>query len=65
MFFFGKLTIKDKTLDISFPFKVTAEENAYRFSGSFKIKRRDFGVGGRSTISNDVNIKLNVLAKKL
>ncbi len=63
--FFGKLTIKDKTIDISFPFKVSSEQNANRFVGEFKIKRRDFGVGGRSTVSNELLVKLNVLTKKL
>ncbi|MFN5133855.1 MAG: hypothetical protein ACK5DG_00970 [Chitinophagaceae bacterium] len=42
-----------------------SENGGIRFTGSFKIKRRDFGVGGRNTISNDVDIKLNVFAKKL
>lgn len=63
--FFGKLTIKDKTMDISFPFKVSSEQNGERFVGEFKIKRRDFGVGGRSTVSNELVVKLNVLTKKL
>jgi polyisoprenoid-binding protein YceI len=62
---FARLTIKGVTKEISFPFKVSAENGGMRFSGSFKIKRRDFGVGGRNTISNDVDIKLNVFAKKL
>jgi polyisoprenoid-binding protein YceI len=62
---FAKLTIKGVTKEISFPFKTTAENGGVRFTGSFKIKRRDFGVGGRNTISNDVDIKLNVFAKKL
>jgi polyisoprenoid-binding protein YceI len=63
--FFGQLTMKGVAKDISFPFKAVPENDGYRFTGSFKIKRRDFGVGGRSTVSNDVDIKLNVLAKKL
>jgi polyisoprenoid-binding protein YceI len=63
--FFGQLSMRGVTKDISFPFKAVAENDGYRFTGSFKIKRRDFGVGGRSTVSNDVDIKLNVLAKKL
>ena len=63
--FFGKLTIKDKTMDISFPFKVNTDQNGDRFVGEFKIKRRDFGVGGRSTVSNELLVKLNVLTKKL
>lgn len=61
---FGKLNLKGSTKEISFPFKAVAENGGVRFSGSFKIKRRDFGVGGRNTISNDVDIKLNVFAKK-
>lgn len=63
--FFGKLSIKGVVQEISFPFKAMAENGGVRFTGSFSIKRRDFGVGGRNTISNDVDIQLNVLAKKL
>lgn len=63
--FFGKLSMKGVVQNITFPFKATEENGGLRFTGSFSIKRRDFGVGGRSTISNDVDIKLNVLAKKL
>ena len=62
--FTGKLTIRDKTEDISFPFIVTPLGDDYIFKGSFSIKRRDFGVGGSSTISNDVTVNLTVLAKK-
>ncbi|MBS4065659.1 MAG: YceI family protein [Chitinophagaceae bacterium] len=62
---FANLTIKGVTKEISFPFKATQESGGIRFTGAFKIKRRDFGVGGRSTISNDVDIKLNVFSKKL
>lgn len=61
---FAKLTIKETTKDISFPFMVTPEAGAYRFKGEFNIKRRDFGVGGKNTISNDLKVKLNVLTKK-
>jgi polyisoprenoid-binding protein YceI len=61
---FAKLTIKETTKDISFPFTVTAEAGAYRFKGEFSIKRRDFGLGGKNTISNILKVKLNVLAKK-
>lgn len=62
--FFGKLTIKDITKEISFPFTANAETGAYRFKGQFTIKRRDFGVGGKNTISNDLTVKLDVLTKK-
>ena len=62
--FFGKLTIRDITKEISFPFTANAEAGAYRFKGQFAIKRRDFGVGGKNTISNDLTVKLDVLTKK-
>lgn len=61
---FARLTIKETTKDISFPFTVTPEAGAYRFKGEFNIRRRDFAVGGRNTISNDLKVKLNVLTKK-
>lgn len=63
--FYGKLLMKGVTKEIRFPFQAVAEKDGFRFTGSFSIKRRDFGVGGRSTVSNDVDIKLNVFAKKL
>jgi polyisoprenoid-binding protein YceI len=62
--FNGMLTIKDKTKDISFPFIATPMGDDYIFKGSFTINRRDFGVGGGSTISNNCTVNLTVLAKK-
>jgi len=60
----GKLIIKNKSRDISFPFTATPSGDEYIFKGSFKIKRKDFDVGGTSTISNELEVFLNVLAKK-
>lgn len=60
----GKLTIKDKTHDINFPFTVTQSTDGYIFNGEFKINRKDYGVGGSSTISDNVTIDLTVAAKK-
>ena len=60
----GKLTIKDKSQDISFPFTAAPSGDDYLFKGSFKINRKDFGVGGTSTISNQLEVFLSVLAKK-
>jgi len=60
----GKLTIKNQTKEISFPFTATASNGAYIFKGSFKINRKDFGVGGTSTISDDLVVSLNVLTAK-
>jgi polyisoprenoid-binding protein YceI len=62
--FVGKLTIKDKTKDVSFPFIATPSGIDYIFKGSFTINRRDFEVGGGSTIANNCTINLTVLARK-
>jgi polyisoprenoid-binding protein YceI len=60
----GKLTIKDKTKEISFPFTVAPSADGYVFKGSFKINRKDFGVGGTSTIADELEVTLNVHAVK-
>jgi len=62
--FNGKLTIRDKTKDISFPFMATPMGDDYIFKGSFTINRRDFEVGGGSTISNNCTVNLTVLAQR-
>jgi polyisoprenoid-binding protein YceI len=59
--FIGKLNMKGVEKDISFPFTAVPGTRGIRFSGSYTINRRDFGVGGRSTVSSEVTIKLNVL----
>ena len=64
LFIFGNLEIKGVTKEISFPFTASPVENGYIFKGLFKINRRDFNIGGSSTISNEVNVELEVLAKK-
>jgi polyisoprenoid-binding protein YceI len=60
----GKLTIKNTTQNIAFPFTATPTTNGYLFKGEFKIKRKDFGVGGTSTISDELQVSLNIIAKK-
>ena len=62
--FTGQLTIRDKSKEISFPFIVTPMGDDLIFKGSFSINRRDFEVGGSSTLSNNVTLDLTVLAKK-
>ena len=62
--FTGQLTIKNVTKEVSFPFTVSSAGGALNFSGSFTIKRKDFGVGGTSTISNELTVSLKVLATK-
>jgi len=61
----GQLIIKGKTKDVSFPFTVIQLKDGMLFKGSFKINRKDFGIGGTSTISNELEVSLNVLAKKV
>ena len=60
----GKLTIKDKSGNISFPFTAVKSGDGYVFKGSFKINRKDYDIGGISTISNQLEVFLNVAAKK-
>jgi polyisoprenoid-binding protein YceI len=60
----GKLTIKGTTKEISFPFLATPAGDDYIFKASFGINRRDFGVGGTSTLSNQLTVSLTVLARR-
>jgi len=60
----GKLTIKNATQNVFIPFTVTPVPDGYQFAGVFKIKRKDFGVGGTSTISDELQVSLNIVAKK-
>jgi polyisoprenoid-binding protein YceI len=58
----GKLTIKGQARDISFPFSATAAMGGYLFKGVFRINRKDFKVGGTSTISDELEVTLNVFS---
>jgi len=61
----GKLFIKDKVKQISFPFTAEAEQEGTRFTGSFSINRREFNVGGSSiSLSDNLTIFLSVFADK-
>ena len=62
--FTGNLTIKKKTKEISFPFTISMEKDGYLFKGEFNINRKEFGVGGSSTISDNVDVMLSVHAQK-
>lgn len=62
--FTGQLTIKGKTQAITFPFTATTATDGYVFKGAFKMNRKDFGVGGTSTVSDELEVSINVLAKK-
>jgi polyisoprenoid-binding protein YceI len=60
----GKLTIKNTTKEISFPFSAKENQTGYFFKGSFRINRKDFQIGGSSTISDELELMLNVNAEK-
>jgi polyisoprenoid-binding protein YceI len=59
----GRLTIKGTTKEISFSFLATPAGGDYIFKGGFTINRRDFDVGGASTLGNEVTLSLTVLAR--
>ena len=61
----GKLTIKNVTKNLNFPFTIKPVSDGYLFTGDFRINRRDFGVGRSSTISKKLNVYLEVVARKL
>ena len=60
----GKLTIKNHTKEISFPFTAEPAGSGYLFKGVFSINRKDFEVGGSSIISDTAEITLEVTAVK-
>jgi polyisoprenoid-binding protein YceI len=64
-FVIGNLTIKGVTKSVQFGFSATPSSKGYMFSGEFEINRRDFGVGGSSSIMADkLKVSLKVAAKK-
>jgi polyisoprenoid-binding protein YceI len=60
----GRLTIKETSKEISFPFTASPQETGCLFKGEFTINRKDFKVGGSSTLSNSLTVQLSVFAKK-
>ncbi len=61
----GNITIKGITKKIAFPFKAVSNGDGYLLEGTFKIDRRDFGVGGNSMVLSDkLTVTLAVVAKK-
>ena len=62
--FKGKLTIKNVTKTISFPFTAQQKNGGAIFAGDFEIDRIDYGVGKESSVMSDkVKISLSVFAK--
>lgn len=63
----GKLTIKGKTVDVSFPLTVKKEGAGQVFDGALPIKRLAFNIGegewkDTSTVADEVIIKFRVVA---
>jgi polyisoprenoid-binding protein YceI len=59
----GILTVKNKSKEITMPFTAEKNGNGWTFSGSFKINRRDYDVGGSSTLSDEVMVDIKVVAR--
>ncbi len=57
------LTMKGKTLHISFPFTAVQKDSGYILKGQFHINRLEFNVGPDNSIDKDVEIDLLVLAQ--
>ncbi|HET9056010.1 MAG TPA: YceI family protein [Chitinophagaceae bacterium] len=65
LYFFGTLTIKGITKEISFPFKVRQQNEGLLFTADFKMNRRDYKVGGNSfSLADNLIVYLSVFAKK-
>lgn len=59
----GLLKIKNITKEKTIPFHAVKAGNGWRFTGNFKMNRIEFGIGGSSTISDEVLVELNLLAQ--
>jgi polyisoprenoid-binding protein YceI len=59
----GILTVKIKSKEITIPFTAEKNGNGWTFSGSFKINRKDYDIGGSSTLSDEVTIDIKVVAR--
>ncbi|HEY8930880.1 MAG TPA: YceI family protein [Mucilaginibacter sp.] len=58
------LTMKNKTQSVDIPFTAAQSNGATTFKGSFKINRRDFGVGSNSfTLSDEVIVSIDTEIK--
>jgi polyisoprenoid-binding protein YceI len=59
----GTLTIKNKSNEITMPFTAEKNGNGWTFTGSFKLDRKDYNVGGSSTLSDEVTVDIKVVAR--
>jgi polyisoprenoid-binding protein YceI len=57
----GVVTVKNVSREISFPFAVLEEDGGFKLSGTFKIDRRDFNVGGSSmSMGDEVTVSVDM-----
>jgi polyisoprenoid-binding protein YceI len=59
----GTLTVKNKSKEITIPFTAEKNDSGWLFAGSFKLNRRDYDVGGSSTLSDEVTVEIKVVAR--
>jgi polyisoprenoid-binding protein YceI len=59
----GTLTIKNTSRTIIIPFTAEKTGGGWTFTGSFTMNRRDYGIGGSSTISNELTVDIKVVAQ--
>lgn len=64
----GKLTIKGKTADVSFPMSVKKDGNVQVFEGALPIKRLTYNIGegewkDTSMVADEVTIRFRVVAQ--
>lgn len=61
----GKLTIKNITKEITFPFTFSIANGSPRFKGEFRLNRRDYVVGGSSiSLADELKVIIDVSFKK-
>lgn len=67
----GNLTIKDKTVNVTFPAKISVSASELTLSSKFTINRQDWGLSYGTEgspqdwmISQEIDIELNLVAKK-
>jgi polyisoprenoid-binding protein YceI len=60
----GKLTLKDKTEEVSFPADVVADDKGIKLNAKFKIDRNKWGISyGAGKINDEVAIEVSLATK--
>lgn len=60
----GRITIKGRTRELSFPFSASPVPDGWMFRGSFRLNRRDFDVGGGGTMAKELEVNVELHAVK-